>query len=89
MPDRPPERLGRAVTEAHDGAFPVVAFPDVWELGLYKRKVVLVDLDGDGACGAGDTVLTDYSASVEDVAMTTADFFPSECADFVADWPDE
>jgi hypothetical protein len=89
MPDRPPERLGRAVTEVHDGVFPVVVFPDVWELGLYKRKVVLLDLDGDGACGDGDTVLVDFSASVVDVAMTTADFFPSDCTELVADWPDE
>ena len=98
MPDRPPERLGHAVALLANGGFSV-DFPAVWEYGLYKKKVILVDVDGDGRCGEADTILVDYSASVEDRVMTAVapaeagglwgDFFAAACADFVADWPDE
>jgi hypothetical protein len=88
MPDRPPERLGLAITETSDRGF-TVSFPSVWELGLYKHKVILFDLDADLACDDGETVLVDFSAAVEDVDMTTADFFPGDCTEYVADWPAE
>ncbi len=88
MPDRPPERLGSAELTITDGGFSV-QFPSVWELGLYKRKVLLLDHDGDGACSASDTVMVDYSAAVEDVAMTWENFFAGDCEVFVAEWPTE
>ncbi len=88
MPDRPPERLGLATTTVANRTF-AVHFPDVWELGLYKKKTILFDLDDSGTCTDGDTLLADYSAAVEDTSLTSAQFFPGECADFVASWPSE
>ena len=98
MPDRPPERLGHAVTHLANGGFSV-DFPSVWEYGLYKKKVILVDVEGDGGCGEGDTIHVDYSASLEDRVMTAVapaetgelwgDFFVAACTDFLADWPAE
>jgi hypothetical protein len=88
MPDRPPERLGSAELTITGGGFSV-HFPSVWEYSLYKRKVILLDHDGDGACSASDTVVVDYSAAVEDVAMTWASFFAADCEVFVSEWPTE
>jgi hypothetical protein len=88
MPDRAPERLGLAITETADRGF-TVRFPSVWESGLYKKKVILFDLDGDLACTDGETVLVDFSAAVASVEMTTADFFAADCSEYVADWPAE
>jgi hypothetical protein len=51
MPDRPPERLGKGSARIRDGAFELV-FPAVWEDGLYKRKLVHIDVDADGTCAA-------------------------------------
>jgi len=96
IPDRAPERLGHAVTHVEAGAFSV-AFPSVWESGLYKQKLVLLDLDDDGQCDDGEPLLADYSASEQARTLTArppgeggflwGDFAAGECADFVADWP--
>jgi hypothetical protein len=95
MPERPPERLGYAETRLAGGAFRVV-LPDVWETGLYKKKVILLDRDGDRACDGGERVLADLRAEVGDEITLVAapsspelwgDFFVAGCDDFVADWP--
>lgn len=85
-PERPPERLGYAETRVAGGAFSV-HFPDIWEPGLYKKKVVLVDLDGDGACDRGELVFLDQRASAVDETIGLGDFEPATCAEVIADWP--
>jgi hypothetical protein len=98
MPDRPPERLATASFPLVSGAF-TVHFPQVWELGLYKQKIIHFDLDADGACTEADLVVADFSAAVSDttLALTPAipgrvllgDFFLADC-DFVdPDWPEQ
>jgi hypothetical protein len=97
-PDFAPERLGHAVTQLAGGGFSV-DFPDVWEHGLYKKKVIFFDLDDDGACDGTETVLVDFSASLDDRVLTATaplepggiwgDFFLGTCAELVADWPSE
>jgi hypothetical protein len=48
-PERPPERLGSGDALIASGTFELV-FPAVWETGLYKVKLGLIDVDGDRAC---------------------------------------
>jgi hypothetical protein len=48
-PDRPPERLASGEAWIAQGAFELF-FPAVWESALYKTKLVLIDMNGDGAC---------------------------------------
>jgi hypothetical protein len=48
-PDRPPERLAWGEASIAQGAFELL-FPAVWESNLYKTKLVLIDVNGDGAC---------------------------------------
>ncbi|HTM22689.1 MAG TPA: hypothetical protein VL172_19335 [Kofleriaceae bacterium] len=88
IPDRAPERLGSAELAVEGGGFHVT-FPDVWELGLYKQKVVVIDNDGDGGCGAGDSVRADFSAGLEDTTLTWANLQAADCELYVADWPTE
>jgi hypothetical protein len=58
-PDRPPERLGSGWARIREGAFEL-SFPAVWEDGLYKQKLVHIDVDGDGTCTAvGDRLFED------------------------------
>jgi hypothetical protein len=51
MPERPPERLGSGRARIREGTFEL-SFPGVWEDGLYKQKLVHIDVDGDGTCTA-------------------------------------
>jgi hypothetical protein len=68
-PDRPPERLVAAEARVEDGAFRI-AVPMGCEGGLYKRKALLVDVDGDGMCTLGiDRVYVDYSFLVGDLTF--------------------
>jgi hypothetical protein len=61
-PDRPPERLGSGRARIRDGTFELF-FPAVWEDGLYKQKLVHIDVDGDGTCtSARDRVFQDFRA---------------------------
>lgn len=87
-PEALTERLGRAVLALDGGAF-AIDLPDVSEPGLYKRKIVLVDLDGDRACGSGEPMFADYSAPFVDTTITTAHFDSVDCSDYVVDWPTE
>jgi hypothetical protein len=48
-PERPPERLGSGEALIDGGAFELY-FPAVWDVDLYKAKLALIDVDGDGAC---------------------------------------
>jgi hypothetical protein len=96
IPDRPPERLGLARTTLTDGGFSV-HFKDVWELGLYKKKVVFADLDGDGVCTDADLAWVDYSAFAADMTLRILPpdsqsglwgaFLQTDCSDVVPDWP--
>jgi hypothetical protein len=88
-PDRPPDRLGRAVAAIVDGSF-TIRIPAVLESGLYKAKRVWIDADGDDRCGGADAVFTDFSAPFEPLTMRVPDpFQAAACADMVAEWPDE
>jgi hypothetical protein len=87
-PESATERLGLAVLALDGGAF-AIDLPDVSEPGLYKRKIVLVDLDGDGACGSGEPMFANSSAPFVDTAITTAHFDTADCRDYVVDWPTE
>jgi hypothetical protein len=87
-PESATERLGLAVLALDGGAF-AIDLPDVAEPGLYKRKIVLVDFDGDGACGSGEPMFANHSAPFVDTAITTAHFDTVDCRDYVVDWPTE
>ena len=94
IPERPPERLGWANTTIVDGAF-AIHLPEVLEPALYKRKVLWIDGNGDGACDPTDLVFADYSFALEDLAIEldryrqTGQFIFSSCDDVILDWPDE
>jgi hypothetical protein len=93
MPERPPERLGLGNTRVLDGGFQLT-FPAVLEDGLYKRKVVWIDVDRDGRCGAPDVVTTNYAFGttgiplVWNVAPGVPDL-PGDCSLIEANWPTE
>jgi hypothetical protein len=94
IPERPPERLGWAETTIVDGAF-AIHLPDVLEPALYKRKVLWIDGNGDGACDPSDLVFTDYTLALDDLTIEldryreTGDFAFANCDDVVLDWPAE
>jgi hypothetical protein len=46
--NRPPERLGCGRVRIREGAFEL-PFPAVWEVGLYKQKLVHIDVAGKGS----------------------------------------
>jgi hypothetical protein len=100
-PDRPPERLGSGETQIRGGAFEL-SFPQVWEANLYKQKLVLIDVDGDGSCDpARDTVVGDSRATYipklivsepagAGVPYMHASFYPErDCLVFNSSWPTE
>jgi hypothetical protein len=91
IPDRPPERLGIATTTVRDHAFEV-RFPQVLEKFVYVKKVVWIDVNRDGACGAPDRVYVDYAAFGEDVTWdATASFIQGAdlCNEREPSWPTE
>jgi hypothetical protein len=76
VPDRPPERLAFGQVRIVDGAF-TMTFPDVWEYGLYKQKLLFIDVDGDGACVPGiDRAYADWRAGSSDLVLTVAGSMP-------------
>jgi hypothetical protein len=99
IPDRPPERLAFGQVRIVDGAF-TMTFPDVWEYGLYKQKLLFIDVDGDGACVAGsDRAFADWRAGGSDLVLTIGGSVPpaqpgaemlaaSDCAVMNQPWPD-
>jgi hypothetical protein len=94
QPDRAPERLGWGATTVVDGAFSI-HLPDVLEPGLYKRKVLWIDGNGDTACDDYDLVYADFALALEDVTIELtryregAGFFFSSCEDVLIEWPAE
>jgi hypothetical protein len=56
------ERLGSGQVRIEQGAFSI-RLPAAIENSLYKQKIVHVDADGDGICGADDFIFTDFSAN--------------------------
>ena len=56
------ERLGSAQVRIEQGAFSM-RLPAAIENSLYKQKIVHVDADGDGVCGASDLIFRDSSAN--------------------------
>jgi hypothetical protein len=94
MPERPPERLGLGKTRVLDGAFQLT-FPAVLEDGLYKRKVIWIDVDRDGRCGTPDVVTTNYAFGttgmplVWNVAPGAPGGLQGDCSVVEASWPTE
>ena len=82
IPDRPPERLGSAQARIESGAFRI-DLPQAHEISLYKRKVLFIDVDGDGTCTAGvDHVYSDYRAlEGGDLTLTLSDSVPAPAGD--------
>jgi hypothetical protein len=77
MPDRPPERLGAGQVRIEGGAFRI-EFPQGVEWDLYKRKLLFIDVDGDGSCTAGvDRVYADFSVFEQDMTLTLGDSVPA------------
>ena len=75
-PDRLPERLVAAEARVERGAFRI-AVPMGCEKGLYKRKALMVDVDGDGACTRGvDRIYTNSSFLVGDLTFVLAGSVP-------------
>jgi hypothetical protein len=61
--ERAPERLGWGDQLIDGGAFGFV-FPLVWEVDLYKRKLVYIDVDANGRCDTErDLLFGDYRAT--------------------------
>ncbi|HEY3499716.1 MAG TPA: hypothetical protein VGK73_33725 [Polyangiaceae bacterium] len=102
-PDRPPERLGSGEAIIESGAFALV-FPAVWEADLYKTKLVLIDVDGDGACDSSvDRLFRDSRAARADVLVVSTSqsggntYFShvddepgtNECEWYDEEWPQE
>ncbi len=66
----PLERLGSGQVRIEDGAFRI-EFPQGCEASLYKRKVLYIDMDGDGFCTPGvDRVYRDSRAQTGDITLT-------------------
>ena len=79
--ERPPERLGSAQARIEGGAFRI-DLPQACEISLYKRKLVFIDLDGDGTCTAGvDHVYSDARAQEGDLTLTLSDSVPVPASD--------
>jgi hypothetical protein len=62
IPEYDPERLGSGEVTIEQGAFEL-AFPSVWEEGIYKRRLLYVDLNDSGSCDASDAVFHDDRCS--------------------------
>jgi hypothetical protein len=82
MAERPPERLGSAQGRIESGAFRI-DLPQACEISLYKRKLLFVDVDGDGTCTPGvDHVYSDYRAQEGgDLTLTLSDSVPAPASD--------
>ena len=81
IPERPPERLGSAQARIEGGAFRI-DLPQGAEISLYKRKLLFIDVEGDGVCTAGvDHVYSDSRAQEGDLTLTLADSVPAPAAD--------
>lgn len=77
MPDRPPERLASAEGTVREGAF-AFSFPDSVQPSLYQRRLLFIDVDGDGACVPGvDRVYGDYRALGGDETLALPDSAPA------------
>lgn len=77
-PDRPPERLVSAEARVERGAFRI-ASPMGCEKELYKRKALMVDVNGDGACTLGiDRIYVNNSFLVGDLTFVLAGSVPIE-----------
>jgi hypothetical protein len=100
MPDRAPERLGSGQAKIEGGAFQL-SLPEVWEVSLYKQKLVYIDVDGDGSCDPSrDRLYADFRAELESELVVRgsgprepAELFPSDapyyCEVFNVAWPVE
>lgn len=97
------ERIGAAQSRVTNGRFELF-FPQVWEAGLYKSKLVYIDVDGDRWCTGADVVFRDFrAAQVPELIVrgrgsweVTTDFSRSasldlvrDCAYFNITWPRE
>jgi len=79
--ERPPERLGSAQARIDSGAFRI-DLPQAAEISLYKRKLLFIDVDGDGTCTAGvDHVYSDSRAQEGDLTLTLSDSVPGPATD--------
>jgi hypothetical protein len=80
--ERPPERLGSAQARVESGAFRI-DLPQAAEISLYNRKLLFIDVDGDGTCTAGvDHVCADYRAQEGgDLTLTLSDSVPAPTSD--------
>ncbi len=58
FPSRPPERLASGQVRIDMGAFSI-RLPAALENSRYKRKLVLIDANGDGLCSAADLMFED------------------------------
>jgi hypothetical protein len=98
--DRPPERVAVGLARVIGGTFEL-AFPQVWEPGLYKLKLVHIDVNDDGRCDSADFIYRDARAArqltliVRDPPGADVDGLrlssrpPAEdCALLEAAWPD-
>ena len=75
-PAFPPDRLAFGQVRIVDGAF-TMTFPDAWEYGFYKQKLLFIDVDGDGACVPGiDRAYADWRAGGGDLVLTVAGSMP-------------
>lgn len=104
FPDRPPERLSSGEGHVAAGAF-TFAFPASLQAFYYIRKLLFIDVDGDGVCAAGiDRVYTDSRATRDDLTLWLTDSVPApppearmprsfdaggDCAVLNDAWPDE
>jgi hypothetical protein len=69
FPDRPPERLGSGEARISGGTF-TLSFPMVQEPHIYKRKVLLIEIDGDGLCDPKkDLVFEDSSFTTKPLSL--------------------
>jgi hypothetical protein len=72
-PERAPERLGSGDALIASGTFELV-FPAVWETGLYKVKLALIDVDGDRACDLSvDRLFNDSRGSPAEVLVVSTE----------------
>jgi len=80
--ERPPERLGSAQARIERGGFRI-DLPQACEISLYKRKLLFIDVDGDGTCTPGvDHVYSDYRAQEGgDLTLTLSDSVPAPASD--------
>jgi hypothetical protein len=89
------ECLGSAQVRVDNGSFSL-RMPPILEDGLYKQKLLHIDIDGDGTCTAADVMFENFSSAFSSpfvwhvspmsIDKVTSDSFARAC-EALRNWP--